>query len=187
MDVIVPAFLAAFLAEWGDKTQLVVALLAARSRRPGTVFAALVIAALISSAVSAYAGTLIVGMIDLRARSLLLALSLLFAGASGLVVRRDPALGSPRVPLLIAAILLCLAAELGDRTQFITFALSARFESPMLAAAASAAGIIAAALPAVLAGVAIKTLVPLRSVRLVAAALFLAAGFLIAVNALRLA
>ena len=35
MEALVTAFVAAFLAEWGDKTQLIAAMLAARTRKPG--------------------------------------------------------------------------------------------------------------------------------------------------------
>ena len=49
--------------------------------------------------------------------TLLTALALLFAAGAG-VIRRDPAPATARVPVLTAFIL-CLAAELGDRTQFL--------------------------------------------------------------------
>src|SRR5687767_6461081 len=156
MDVLVPAFIAAAIAEWGDKTQLVVAFLVARSGRAGTIFAGLVIAAVLSSGVAAYAGDLVGATIPPRASGLLLGIALLFAGLSGLITRRTPSLGSARVPLLVATIILCMAAELGDRTQFLTFAFAARFDSPVLAAAGSAAGIIAVALPALALGPAVR-------------------------------
>jgi putative Ca2+/H+ antiporter (TMEM165/GDT1 family) len=34
MEALVTAFVAAFLGEWGDKTQLIVAMLAAGTKRP---------------------------------------------------------------------------------------------------------------------------------------------------------
>lgn len=187
MDALVSAFVGAALAEWGDRTQLLVALLAARSGRPLQVVLALLVAAIVSNAVAAYAGAFIAGAITIRATGLLLALALLFAGVAGLIRRETPSAGSTRVPLLIAAIILLLAAELGDRTQFLTFAVAARFDSPVLAAAGSTAGILAAGIPAALLGARLQAAVPMRVIRLAGAALFLLVGFFVGVNALQIA
>ena len=54
MDALVTAFVAAALGEWGDKTQLIVAMLAAQSGRPGRVLIGLFLAALASSLVAGY-------------------------------------------------------------------------------------------------------------------------------------
>ena len=130
MDALVTAFVAASLGEWGDQTQLIVAMLAARSGRPGRVLIGLFLAALVGSLVAAFAGILIGSTITIRAMTLMVALALLFAGVSGLIRRKAPSVGSTRLPLILAAFILCLAAEIGDRTQFITFALAGRFNSP---------------------------------------------------------
>src|SRR5688572_14524183 len=111
MDALVTAFVAAALAEWGDRTQLLVALLAARSGRPGTVLIGLLVAAIVSNAVAAFAGTVIAATITIRAMTLLVALALLFSGVAGLIRRNPPATDWGRTPLILAAFLLCLAAE----------------------------------------------------------------------------
>ena len=187
MDALVTAFVAAALGEWGDKTQPIVALLAARSGRPMTVLAGLFLAAALSSAAAAFAAGLIAGTITIRAMSLLVALALLFAGVAGLIRRNPPSSGFGRMPLIFAAIILCLAAETGDRTQFLTFALAARFDSPALAAIGATAGMLTAALPAALLGDRLQSVVPVRVIRLGGAALFLIVGFIVAVNALQIA
>jgi len=187
MDALVTAFVAASLGEWGDRTQLIVAMLAARSGRPGRVLIGLFLAAVVSSLAAAYAGILIGSTITIRAMTLMVALALLFAGVSGLIRRKEPSAGSTGVPLILSAFVLCLAAEIGDRTQFMTFALAGRFNSPTLAAAGATAGIFATALPAALLGDRLKTVVPIRAIRIGGAALFLIAGFFTAINALQLA
>ena len=187
MDALVTAFVAAALAEWGDRTQLLVALLAARSGRPGTVLIGFLAAALVSNAVAGFAGTLIAHTITIRAMTLLVALALLFAGVAGLIRRSPPGMGSGRTPLFLAAFILCLAAEFGDRTQFLTFALAARFDSPALAAGGATAGMLAAAVPASLLGERLQSALPVRAIRLGGAALFLLVGFIVAVNALQIA
>jgi putative Ca2+/H+ antiporter (TMEM165/GDT1 family) len=186
MDALVTAFVGAALAEWGDKTQLIVALLAARSGRPGMVLAGLFIAALVSTAVAAIAGAVVVQAITIQAVTLLVAVALLFAAVAGFIRRDRPSLGSERTPVFVAALILCLAAEIGDRTQFLTFALAGRFDAPILTAAGAAAGILSAAIPAALIGARLETSLPARAIRVGGAALFLIAGFIVAVNALGL-
>ncbi|HYD14750.1 MAG TPA: TMEM165/GDT1 family protein [Allosphingosinicella sp.] len=185
MEALVTAFVAALLAGWSDKTQLVTAMLAERTRRPLLVLAGLLLALAASNIIAAFAGAYIAGAINVRAQTLLLALALLFAGASGLIRRRPPRQATLRLPLLTAFIL-CLATEMGDRTQFLTFALAGRFDSAPLAAAGATAGALAACLPALFLGEKLQTAVPLRAIRYAGAALFLIAGFIAAVNALRL-
>ena len=187
MEALVTSFVAAFLGEWGDKTQLIVAMLAAGTRRPMMVMAGLILAALASSIVAAIAGVWIAATIPIRAMTLMVALALLFAAASGLFARKPGAPGSQRLPVLLTAFLLCLAAEMGDRTQFLTFALAGRFDSAPLAAAGATAGIIAACIPAAILGERLQTIVPVRGIRWTGAALFLIAGFIVAMKALQLA
>lgn len=187
MDALLTAFVAAALGEWGDKSQLLVALLAARSGRPAAVLAGLFVAAVASSALAAIAGLLVAETINVRAMTLLVALALLFAGVSGLIRRNAPSAGSGRTPLVLAAAILCMAAELGDRTQFLTFALAGRFDSAPLAAAGASAGIFAAALPAALLGARFHAALPVHRLRIAGAILFLVAGFFTGVNALQLA
>lgn len=187
MDALVTTFVAAALAEWGDKTQLIVALLAARSRRPLMVLAGLSAAALFSSAVAAFGGVLIGGMITIRAMGLMVALALLFAGVAGLLRKRAPEVPDlGRMPVFLTALGLCIVAEFGDRTQFLAFALAGRFDSLALAAAGTTAGILSAGIPAVLLGERLQSVVPVRAIRYGVAGLFLVTGFIVAVGALQL-
>lgn len=181
MESLLTAFLGGALAEWGDRTQLLVVLLAARSKRPLAVLLALLVAAIVSNVVGAYAGHWIAQILDRRATTLLLALALVFSGVAGLIGRNPPDPGA-RGGFFIALILL-LAAELGDRTQFLAFGITARFDAPVLATAGATAGIMAAALPAALLGAQFETL-PNRALRLGAAGLFLVVGFVVGVTAL---
>ena len=187
MEALVTAFVAAFLAEWGDKTQLIVAMLAATTRKPGQVLAGLFLAALASNVIAAIAGVFIAASHhhprhdhDGRARP-----------SVRRPLRPDPTQARPRPPpracRSLTAFILCLAAEFGDRTQFLTFALAGRFDSAPLAAAGATAGIVAACLPAAVLGEKLQEAVPMRAIRYVVAALFVIAGFIAAVKALQLA
>jgi putative Ca2+/H+ antiporter (TMEM165/GDT1 family) len=185
MDVLVISFVAALLAAWSDKTQLVAAMLVERTQRPLLVLAGLFLALAASNTIAAIAGIYVGHLINLRAATLLTALALLFAGASGLIRRRSPKPATAKLPLLTAFIL-CLATEMGDRTQFLTFALAGRFDSAPFAAAGATAGALAACLPALILGEELQKAAPLRVIRYLGAALFLIAGFIVAVQALRL-
>jgi putative Ca2+/H+ antiporter (TMEM165/GDT1 family) len=186
MEALVTAFVAACLALWGDKAQLIVASLSAASKRPGQVLAGLFLAALASSALGAWLGTLVAAMITIRAMTLMCALALLFGGGAALFRRKPPAAAPPPRWPLVAAFILCLAAELGGGAQFLTFALAGRFHAPELATAGATAGILAACLPAALLGDRLQTTIPVRAIRYAVAALFLIAGFITAMTALQL-
>jgi putative Ca2+/H+ antiporter (TMEM165/GDT1 family) len=185
MDVLVISFVAALLAAWSDKTQLVTAMLAERTQRPFLVLAGLCLALAASNVIAAIAGIYVGHLINPRAATLLTALALLFAGGSGLIQRRKPRPATVKLPLLTAFIL-CLATEMGDRTQFLTFALAGRFDSAPFAAAGATAGALAACLPALILGETLQKATPFRVLRYVGAALFLVTGFIVAVQALRL-
>ncbi len=134
MEALVTSFVAALLAGWTDKTQLVTAALAETTKRPLLVLAGLVLALAASNIIAA----------------------------------------------------MVLAAEMGDRTQFLTFALAGRFDSAPFAAAGATAGALAACLPAFVLGNRLQTIMPMRALRYAAAALFLLVGFITAVQALQL-
>ena len=186
MDALLTSFVAAFLGEWGDKTQLLLAVLVARTGRPSTAFAGIALAVAAASLFAGFAGAALVGMIPIRATGLLVALALGLAGLAGLFWRRTPDPGSLTLPLFVAAFIMALAAQVGDRTLFITFALAARFDAPLLAAAGATAGALAACVPAALLGDTLAKTVPLRAIRLGSAALFLLAAIATALSALRL-
>jgi len=185
MEALVTAFVAALIAGWTDRTQGVVAMLAETVRRPLLILAGLILALAASNIVAALAGAWIAETINVRTQTLLLALALLLAGGSGLFRRKAPKPATLRLPLLTTFILV-LATELGDRTQFLTFALAGRFDSAPLAAAGATAGTLAACLPALILGETLHEAVPMRLLRYLGAALFLLAGFIAAVNALQL-
>lgn len=186
MDALVASFVAAFLGEWGDKTQLLLAVLAARTGRPGAAFVGVALAILAASLAAGFAGAALVGLIPIRAAGLLVAVALVLAGLAGLFKRRAPNPGSLTLPLIVATFIMALAAQVGDRTPFITFALAARFDAPLLAAAGAVAGALAACVPATLLGDTLAKTAPLGVIRLIGAVLFLLAGLATALGALRL-
>lgn len=187
MDALITAFVAAGLAEWGDRTQLFVIVLAARFGRPGAILAGLALAALANSIIASIGGIYVHDLIPTRALSLLVALSLLMAGAGSLIRRRPPDMAARwRTGAFVTAAIALFLLEIGDKTQFVTFALAARFDSVALAAAGATAGILVANAPAAVLGEAFARSVPLQPVRWAIAALLILTGFVVAVQALEL-
>jgi putative Ca2+/H+ antiporter (TMEM165/GDT1 family) len=187
LDSLLTTLVAAFLAEWGDKTQLLVIALASRFQRPAAVLAAVALGALANSALAAFGGSLLVGYITLRAVSLLLALALIFAGVAGLIRDKTPDMGATwRVGAFLTTLGCFSLLEFGDKTQFLTFALAGQFNAPILAAAGATIGIVAANAPAAVLGGRLGATVPLRGIRLGVGIVFLVLGLYVAVSALRL-
>lgn len=188
MDALLTTFIAAALAEFGDKTQLLVIAIAARYRKAGAVLLGVAVAALANNLIAAFGGTLVNGMITLRAISLLVAVALLFAGVAALIPQKSPAgMGAnwKTGPFLTAAVCFFLL-EFGDKTQFLTFAFAAQYNSLALAAAGATAGIVVANAPAAILAEGSRGLFRLKPLRLGIASIFLLIGFIVAVSALRL-
>lgn len=188
MDALLTAFVGALLAEWGDRTMLFVIVLAARFRTAGPILAGLAVAALLNGAVAAVGGVWVHDHVPTRALSLLVALALLMAGAGSLLRRRPPDMAARwRTGAFLTAAASLTLLEIGDKTQFLTFALAARFDSVALTLAGATAGILIANAPAAVLGGTLQKSVPVQPMRYAIAALFIVAGLWIAVKALELA
>ena len=171
----------------GDKTQLLVVALAARYAKPGPLLAGIAVAATANALVAAIGGAVLSGMVPYRALSLLTALAFVFAGGGGLFPAKPPKVAIDwKTGAFVTAAAAFALVEFGDKTQFITAAMSARTGSPALAGAGAALGVIAASVPAVVLGSKLSRRVPVRGIRLAVAILFLLAGLWMAASALRL-
>jgi len=187
LEPLLTTFVAALLAEWGDKTQLLVAALGARYARPLPVIAGVAAGALANSLLAAFAGTLLHGVVTPRAVSLIVGIALILAGAGALFRSKTPDMGATwRVGPFLTAFGCFFLLEFADKTQFVTAALAAQYDSLALAALGAAAGVSVAAVPAGVLGSRFAAAIPLKAIRLGAAFLLLAAGLVVALGALRL-
>jgi len=187
MDALLPPLVAAFLAEWGDRTQLLAILLASRFQRPRPILIGIAIAALLNSLLSAGGGHLLVPLINFRAITLMTALALLFAGAGALLPQKAPRLETKGAGgVLFASFFAFGVLEFGDKTQFITATLAARADTVFLAAIGAGIGVLLANVPTVLLADRLTTTLPVRTFRLFAGLIFLVAGTITALSSLRL-
>lgn len=188
MEALLSALLAAALAELGDKTQWLALALAIRFRdRGGAVLAGIAAAAIVNAAIAAAAGAAIGTLLSREAATLMLAFALVSAGVTmALKARPAPGVDGWRIGALMTSFAAFGIAELGDKTQFMTFAIATRTGMPILSAAGAAAGVFMMSALAVAGGRGALDALPLSVLRRIGAALFLLLGAIAAVNALRL-
>lgn len=181
------ALVAALLAQATDRTPWLAAILATRFARPGAVILGTGLALAIGNAVAAACGMLIAPHMSPNARDLFLAVALVFAGAACLVpVKRPERLDGWRIGAFATSLFGIGILALGDRSQFITMAITARSPSPVLAAIGATIGSLAVNIPAILAGEDARRHFPVTAARYAVAALFLIAGCIFALGAIRL-
>lgn len=180
------ALVAALLTQATDRSAWLAAMLGTRFARPGVVIAALAIALCVINALAAIGGALIAPVLSPNAKALMLAFALLSAGGSALFAIKPPKVSDARAGAFIASLAGALALGLGDRMQFITFALAARTPIPALAAVGATIGGLAVLVPSVIAGEAGRAMLPMKPIRIVIAALLLIAGAISGLSALRL-
>ena len=179
------ALVAALLVQATDRGAWLAARLGDRFDRQGAAIAGLVIALAIVNAIAVAGAMLIAPLLSPNARALLLALALISAGGGTLFAPKPPA-GTFRGGAFVASLAAMLALGIGDRMQFITFALAVRTPIPALAAIGATLGGVAVLIPALFAGERLYARIPGRAVRLPVAALLLITGIVIGLGALRL-
>lgn len=183
MDAVLTSTVVVALAEIGDKTMLLAILLASRFRKPVPVTLGILFATLANHGVASLIGQSVAGLLDGAVFRYAVAASFVAMAAWTLVPDRLDDDGD-RKPARFGAFLTTLVAfflvEMGDKTQIATVALGAQFRSVIAVTLGTTLGMMLANVPAIYFGNRIVEIVPLRTVRLVAALLFLIVGIWIA-------
>ncbi len=181
------ALVAAALAQVGDRTALLAAVLADRYRRPGLVIAMATVAMLAASGIAATGGALLAPLLAPNAKQLMLALALILQGGGALFpVGAPERLDRWRIGAIATAALGLFILAFGDGVQFIVVTLAARSPVPALAAIGATIGTLAVVVPAALMGEAAWLKLPLKGLRLAIGIGFLLVGAVLALGALRL-
>jgi Ca2+/H+ antiporter, TMEM165/GDT1 family len=167
-----------FVAEIGDRTQLLAMLLAARYRRPVPIIAGILCATLANHAAA--------GLVGVWFGNLLKPKILDFVVGGGMIVMalwtlKPDELDEAKAPsgaagAFVATLTSFFLAEIGDKTQIATVALAAGYAPLVAVIAGTTAGMLAANVPAVFLGSAFSTRLPLKAIHYVASAIFLVLG-----------
>ncbi|MFQ3596487.1 MAG: TMEM165/GDT1 family protein [Sphingomonadaceae bacterium] len=176
MEAFLVSTLVVALAEIGDKTQLLAILLAARFRQPWPILAGILVATLANHALAALVGAAAAGFLEGDWFRWAVGLGFLAMAGWALVPDRAELPVLSRGGVFLATALAFFLVEMGDKTQVATALLAARFQEVVLVTIGTTAGMMLANAPAVWLGERITQLVPLRVVRMAAAALLAALG-----------
>lgn len=179
MDAILASTAVVALAEIGDKTMLLAIVLATRFRQPVPIIFGILVATLASHGIAAFLGQAVAGLLEGAWFRFVVGAGFIAVAAWTLVPDKLDEEDAPR-PARFGAFLTTAIAffivEIGDKTQVATIALGAQFQDVLLVTVGTTAGMMLANVPAVWFGQRIVDVVPLKSVRAIAAALFLAIG-----------
>lgn len=179
MDALLTSTLLVALAEIGDKTQLLSFVLAARLRRPWAIIAGIFVATVANHALAGSVGAWVASL--LSPGILRWSVGILFI-AFGLWTLKPDTLDDDETPKTLArgafitALIAFFLAEMGDKTQFATVALAARFDSLAAVVLGTTLGMMIANVPAVLIGEKLAHRLPLDWIRRLAALVFVLTG-----------
>jgi putative Ca2+/H+ antiporter (TMEM165/GDT1 family) len=173
------------LAEIGDKTQLLALLLATRFRAPVPIVLGILVATLANHAFAGAVGNFIVTLIGAHVMRWILGLSFIAMGAWALIPdgAPDESTTVPRHGVFLTTVIAFFLVEMGDKTQIATVALAAQFHNLVWVVLGTTVGMMLANVPVVFAGDALIKRVPLKTVRIIAAIMFVALGLWVLVFA----
>jgi putative Ca2+/H+ antiporter (TMEM165/GDT1 family) len=187
MDALMAALVAAALAQFGDRTAWLAAILSDRYRKPGLVIAMAALALVAASGLAAALGAVIGPKLAPNAQQLMLALALLLQGGGSFFPAKAPErLDRWKIGAIATTALGLFILAFGDGVQFIVLTLAARTAVPALAAIGATIGSLVVIVPAALMGEAALLKLRLKPLRIAIGTVFLIFGIVLALGALRL-
>ena len=166
------------IAEMGDRTQLLSLMLAARFRRPWPILAGVLCATIANHAVAAFIGQRLGHFLTPRILDATVGVSMIAMALWSLKpdALDESSAGTTRRGAFVATLVTFFIAEIGDKTQIATVALAAAYSNLVTVVAGTTTGMLLANAPVIFFGQAFATRLPLRAIRYIASALFLALG-----------
>mgnify|MGYP001434650101 CR=1 FL=1 len=187
MDSLLPAFIAILLASGTDRSAWLAAIMGDRYTGVAGVLIGFVIAQIVLAGVAVAGAFVLRPMMSDEARDLLSALALLSAGGGMMLRGKAPdRMERWRLGAVGTSALGGLTLGLGERAQFLIFAFAVAGAYPVLSGVGGAMGYMVAILPAVVLGEAQWCALPRRAFGIVAGAVFIVTGAIVALSALRL-
>ncbi len=174
MDAFLASTLSVFIAEIGDKTQLLSLFLISRFSRRTPIILGILIATLVNHGLSAWLGAWVASWLPpawvpwLVAGSFVaIAVWLLFPDKDDSEESRLLGLGA-----FGATTIMFFLAEIGDKTQIATVVLAARYDATFWVIVGTTVGMLAANIPVLIAGKWLMARLPLAAARVCASILF---------------
>lgn len=173
----VSTFLVA-LAEMGDRTQLLAIMLASRFRAPVPILLGIFVATIANHALAALVGFYLASLLAASWFKYAVALSFIAMALWALIPDKpeEEKPGRLKLGVFLTTAVAFFLVEIGDKTQIATAALAARFHDVVVVAAGTTTGMMLANIPAVYFGHAATRVLPLRTLRIAAALVYIALG-----------
>ena len=185
MQTLFVSLVSVAVAEVGDKTQLLSLVLAARYRRPWPICTGVLVATFANHLAAGEVGVLMTTWLSPPVLRWLMGLSFLSVAIWALFPDKlepnDANLAS-RNGVFIATLVAFFLAEMGDRTQIATAMLGATYQPLWQVVAGTTVGMLIANVPVIFLGARFAQRLPLRAMRVVAAALFAVLGAFVLVR-----
>lgn len=169
------------LAEIGDKTQLLAFILASRFQQPLPIILGILAATLINHGLAGAVGMWIIMLVNPSLLRWLLAASFIGMAIWTLFpdkIEEDETNLSHSLGVFGATFITFFLAEMGDKTQIATIALTAHYGSPILVITGTTIGMLLADVPAVYIGNKFAAKIPMNIIHIIAAGIFLIMGLL---------
>ena len=167
------------LAEIGDKTQLLAFLLAARFKKPIPIIGGILCATLVNHGLAGAVGAWITTAVSPEVLRWVLGLSFIAMAVWTMIpdeIEEEEAQVAKRFGVFGATAITFFIAEMGDKTQLATVAMSAHYMTPVLVVVGTTLGMMLADVPAVFMGDKLASRIPMKVVHSIAAAMFLMLG-----------
>ncbi|MDY0106978.1 MAG: TMEM165/GDT1 family protein [Giesbergeria sp.] len=169
------------LAEMGDKTQLLALVLAARFRKPWPIVWGILVATLFNHALAGAAGAWVTTLLGPQMLRWVLGVSFIAMAVWMLIpdkLEDSDTDEGPRWGVFGTTLVAFFLAEMGDKTQIATVMLAAQYSGWLWVVAGTTLGMMLANAPVVWLGDRITRRIPLRTVHVVSAGIFLVLGIL---------
>lgn len=177
MEAIINSTILVFISEMGDKTQLLALVLAARFRKPVPILLGIFVATLLNHFLASYVGVFITQYFTPSILRYILAASFIGFGLWILIPDKNEGLRQNyKWGAFITTLIAFFIAEMGDKTQFATVALGARYASTVAVTFGTTLGMLLANAPAVFFGQWFTDRIPMQWVHRIASILFIVFG-----------
>ncbi len=167
------------LAEIGDKTQLLAFLLATRFKKPLPIIAGILVATVLNHSMAGALGAWITATLSPETLRWILGLTFIAMAIWTMIpdkIEEEEMQVAKRFGVFGATLITFFLAEMGDKTQIATIAMSAHFSSVILVVIGTTLGMMIADVPAVFIGDRLSARIPMKLVHGIAAAMFAAMG-----------